>query len=262
MAISLSFIGWSSHAGMCRSFLYHDVTAISSNLGPVIPWTSLIPGQTHVGKLILESYDFKRPIKFHEFEKEVVLNKNIPVIEIQGFANSRYVMLDGHHTVLRFLKMFQETQKELLIPIEVTETITTRNLPDHLIMKDLVDRGLIWSGKPIKKTWKFNKDWPSNILELKDMPIRSLVQLIFYDLDLSGKSFQPYIQFNLAEKIAAKGFQFAKKDLKTKKKQDRVKKQLLEFIYKNPDVLDLLKSNVVHGDTKGATQKLEAYKLK
>lgn len=248
----------SAEANLCRRFLSQE-TAQTEPLGPTVPWDQLIPGQTHFGQYIVEKYDFKRPIKTIETPQAFILNKNIPVVEVQISEGSRYFMVDSHHTLLRFVNMFsQEKKKSLLVPIRVVETITATRF-DYQLMQRLVDQGHAWTPDVLTPLWRLSTHWPQNILELRDLPLRSAVQILFFEMDLSGKSFKPYMQFYLAEELRQQGFKIKSKDFESAKREAKLKKRLHKFLIKTPEVLEALKQNIVEDDTKGALTKISNY---
>lgn len=245
-------------AQTCRRYLALDSSKLEA-LGPVVAWDQLLPGQTHFGKHIVENYDFKRPIKVIDTAHARILDKRIPVLEVKNHQESYYIMVDNHHTLLRFVSASEKVKnKELLVPINIVESLTIKNF-DHTTMQRLVREGYAWAPEKITSSWRLKTHWPQNILQLQDMPLRSVVQLLFFELDLSGKSFRPYMQFYLAEVLKEKGFVFKAKDFESTKKELKLKKRLHKFLDQNPEVLDLLKQNILPNDIKGAQEKLEAY---
>lgn len=246
---------YKANANLCNKYLTTEIQSLVQK----VSWDSLIPGQTHFGKYIVEKYDFKRPVKTITTPSSIVLDKKIPVVEVQTPSSTHYFMVDNHHTLFRFVNMFpKEKKRDLLVPIEVIDSFQASKI-DHLTMQRLVAFGFAWSGEPLTPQWRFEKHWPQNILELRDLPMRSFVQLLFFELDLSGKSFKPYMQFYLAESFLQKGFALKSKDFNDPRREVKLKKKLRKFLIQFPEVLQELKENISENDTKRALEKIESY---
>lgn len=249
-----------AQAHNCQPFLQAEILSDKKLELFEVSWKELIPGQTHIGWHLINNPQFRKKLKVQKNQETYILRKPIPVVMWEVKGTKRYIMLDNHHTLLRFVKAYEnKAPKDKPLEVEVEVVHTIRNMTtDKEVMSYLLEKNWIWNEQVLtNKPWSFEKNWPQNVLELRDLPVRSVVQLMFYELDLSGKSFLPYTQFSFAKELLAQGFNFKARELDGGKKQEKLKARLLQFVFSNEYLLDYLLGSVREQDDKGASSKIK-----
>lgn len=149
----------------------------------------LTPGQEEIGFYIVENIKKEETRGLDQLE--------VPVIVAVLKSGTYYIMQDAHHSLSGFASHVGADHK---VRLKVLRVDKKPNWSDERYIKHLIKKQEVYSSTTeINKGWSFKKNWPKNIFELVDSPLRSIVKLAFLRYKISGKWFVLFFQFYLVD---------------------------------------------------------------
>jgi hypothetical protein len=230
-------------AFFCQN-VFNKITVVSAH--------QLSTNQNFIGhkwsefKLTELSADFNNSGLKKNQKKEFILEKTnkkpIPVIkDIDG----KFRLIDGNHSLYTFA-IFMGKNLDFNVNIKIFKDYSslsnngTKWTAEEMV-QNLTENNWIFIYGNDTPTYKDLMEIPDNILKIKDLPERSLMGLVFREMDLrlKGSDFTPMIQLRLAKVLIDLGFNpltkrpFGRKNLNRVKEKILKTKELLVFLLEN-----------------------------
>ncbi len=216
-------------------------SSVQSVLGTLIQFT-----QALIGKRWAEDY------KFEKYKEELLeLQEKDPDLTVASYIQSKLAekpipaivdingtirIIDNHHKMYAFTKLYgREIDFEISIRIvrdyslDLTRPNNRPYWTARRMIRDMVENGYI-SGqgtKVLSIRW-FNQ-LPTNILEMGDSPLRSLMSfvLLSFPFQLKGSYFEPHIQNQLGQRLIELGIEPFSKDSFSQENIHRLRDEIL-----------------------------------
>ncbi len=230
-------------------------SSVQSVLGTAIQFT-----QALIGKRWAEDY------KFEKYKEQLLeLQEKDPDLTVQAYIQAKLAekpipaiidingvirIIDNHHKMYALTKLYgREIDFEVSIRIvrDYSLNLTKPNNRPYWtarkMIKDMVENGYIsGQGTRVLSIRWFNQ-LPTNILEMGDSPLRSLMSfvLLSFPFQLKGSYFEPHIQNQLGQRLVDLGIEPFSKDSFSQENIHRLRDEILQ----RPELSDFLKEQAL-----------------